>query len=103
MRSSLFLIPLAVSTAAPAQSSNCHWTAGGWTCEEDNALDYGAILQSGRNMVPQYRAQPINRSAQLHRTVGRLISQGKCADAEKLALREGDIELAQAVRGYCGG
>ena len=37
----------------------------------------------------------------LSREVGKLIADGHCDDAKKLALRHGDLDLAKQVKDYC--
>ena len=116
MRSFLFLIALVPGGALAQSSTTTCSTIGAYVrCDtrpapgSDGApLDYGAILNSGRNAVPVYRApSPEERrqssSDRLRRAVGKMVIDGNCDGAESLALQQGDLSLARSVRDYCGG
>jgi hypothetical protein len=45
--------------------------------------------------VRQYRADALRRA------VGKLVNDGKCADAQGLAVKNGDFDLANEVKAYC--
>lgn len=84
-------------------TTNCTATITGWRCETEQSapLDYGRLMQSGADLVPTYRPQPIDRAAMLRQQVGRLVAANRCADAEQLAVKNGDFGLAGEVKRYC--
>lgn len=64
--------------------------------------DFGAVMNSGRSMVPAYRpSPPQDESLTLRRRVGALVAAGKCAEAEITALKGGDMDLAARAKAYC--
>jgi hypothetical protein len=91
-----------------AQATDCSWNAVGWSCRQQQTapLDYGKLMQSGRDMVPAYRPPDPEvvrqyRADALRRAVGKLVNDGKCADAQGLAVKNGDFGLANEVKAYC--
>lgn len=65
-------------------------------------LDYGAILQGGEAMVPDYKGPtPQEKAERFRRYVGGLVADGKCNEAESEAVAAGDFDLAGRVRAYC--
>lgn len=104
---------------------NVHCTTnGGPAIQPVQPIDYGALLRSGQQMVPDYAEQARKAeqlrllqqqqraqeqalaSAQAERDqkneAARLIINGDCAGAERYALSAGNIALAKEVRDYCG-
>lgn len=87
--------------ALAAQDTTCVQSGSTIKCREEKPLDVGAILRSGADMVPIYRAPVVDRSAALRQRIGRMVFKGDCAGAEKAALEAGDIDLASRVQDYC--
>ncbi len=120
MRILISLIACLLATAANAQATNCRWIGSVWSCNaspsESNPLDYGAIIQSGRDAVPSYegaRAQELQNRAlrgqinaekrrqDVAAKVGKLVSDGQCDAGKALALKNGYFDLAKIVVEVC--
>lgn len=119
----MFMLLLAMQA-----STSCQWTPGGWQCLDLSVpstsstapVDYGKIVNSGRQLVPDYNEQQsaeaqianlrartqalqqANEQAQVSSAVGSLVSDGRCSDAIDLALRHGRLDLANQVKQFCG-
>lgn len=93
------LIMLAASTPAASQTTTCTGSGDSVICNTTPPLGSGGTfadaVQRGMERGRQQRAE------QTRRRVGQLVAAGDCAGAEKLALKAGDFELADTVRGYC--
>ncbi|WP_277983680.1 hypothetical protein [Sphingomonas faeni] len=60
------------------------------------------LTQQSRALAEQARALRIqNDRAELPNRVGNLVAKGKCPEAEQVALKAGDFEMAQRTRAYC--
>lgn len=93
------LILLAASTPAASQTTACTGSGDTVICNTTPQIGSGGTytdaVQRGYDRGKRQRAER-NRQR-----VGQLVAAGDCAGAEKLALKAGDFELAETVRGYC--
>lgn len=113
----LLLLP----AVASAQSTNCQWIGQVWTCNtprQGSGIDFGLIdngpdsssvmadIVAARRAREQAdlaaRAQQQSEAPQqLRAAVGQLVAEGRCPDAQRLAVANGDFVLAEQVRAYC--
>lgn len=108
-----------IATPAAAQVTNCQlyptsvscqttqrpgveWTIGQQPGVEIDASVINQAVEARRRARADEQARAdaalVNARAQ---AAGRLIAQGKCADARALALNAGDLALAQQVANAC--
>lgn len=114
-----------VVVPASAQTTDCSLLGNNVTCRErgGGVPDYGAIMDSAQSSMPDYRenerreavareareraaalreaSAAAARSEKLHRSAGALVAESKCTEAEAVALKGGDLDLAAKVRSYC--
>lgn len=111
---------------ASAQTIDCRAIGDTVTCREREGggiPDYGAIMGAAENSSPSYQENERRQAAaremraraaasreavaatqradKLRREVGALLAEAKCPEAEAVALKGGDIELAGKAREYC--
>lgn len=105
MRVILAAVLTLAATGASAQTSVCGWEFGKWVCRTQapppNIYGAGmAAFDRGMQQGQQQRAARDAASAQaLHDQVTAYVRAGQCDAAKDLALRAGDMTLAdQAVR-----
>lgn len=97
-----------------------------WTCdtpEKRKPIDMMGALRAGQDLVPDYQAREalreqaaqaradterlrseqrnLDRAQALRMKVGKLVGNGDCNGATKLALEAGDFGLAGEVKKYC--
>lgn len=127
LKLSAFVVLIAASGAASAQTTNCHWVGQTWTCDtqQQTQLDPSIILHANdafkemptyadrvqtqqkiaadEQALAQRRAEIAATKAAdaLSRQVGKMVSEGNCAGAQSVALSAGDFELADKVKAYC--
>jgi len=110
-------VTLPVSTAvAQTTETNCQTGYGNVRCTTKPAgVDYSllqtkqpsyeeneVLKQQSRALAEQAGALRIqNDRAELPNRVGNLVAKGKCPEAEQVALKAGDFDLAQRTRAYC--
>ncbi|TCM10350.1 hypothetical protein C8J41_101865 [Sphingomonas sp. PP-CC-3G-468] len=109
---------LGTSEPARAQTTetNCETVYGNVRCTtKPSGVDWSLLqtkepsyqenevrTQQARTLVEQARALRIqNDRAELPSRVGSLVAKGKCPEAEQVALKAGDFELAQRTHNYC--
>ena len=106
----------ATTAAAQSTETNCQSGYGNVRCTtKPTGVDYsllqtkqpsyeenGVLTQQSRALAEQARALRIqNDRAELPNRVGNLVAKGKCPEAEQVALKAGDFELAQRTHAYC--
>lgn len=110
-------LPIPASSAlAQASETNCQTGYGNTRCTtKPTGVDYSllqmkqpsyeeneVLTQQSRALAEQARALRIqNDRAELPNRVGSLVAKGKCSEAEQVALKAGDFELAQRIHAYC--
>lgn len=110
-------LPIPASSAlAQASETNCQTGYGNVRCTtKPSGVDYSllqtkqpsyeeneVLTQQSRALAEQARALRIqNDRAELPNRVGSLVAKGKCPEAEQVALKAGDFELAQRTHAYC--
>ena len=83
-----------------AQATTCTTNGNITRCVDDRPpLDYQAIMNRGRAMVPQYNRRP--RPDPTRGRVVDLVRAGRCADAKAVALDAGDLDLAEQSQRLC--
>ena len=102
----VFALALAGPAAAQTTTTQCHNYFGTLSCESQTLEPPAYPSRSGFNsaMDSYERLQQqsaIERAQQTRRRVGGLIAQGRCDDARTVALRAGDLDLAQQVAQAC--
>lgn len=119
MRVFFTLICVLSSSAAMSQTTTCRQLGGEVRCTTDQGhapINQGTILQSGRNLVPDYAEEQRKsqendlrrrllrsqlESQNLRASMGKLITAGRCDDALKMALEEGNFDLAERAKAFC--
>ena len=106
---------LAIAVAIQSQQvQRCGWEGNQWVCRTQQsapsvAYDPIGSAQAGReqmeaiqNGLDQRRERErIETADRFRRTVGQLLSQGRCDEAVRMALDSGDISLAREAREFC--
>ncbi len=110
------LLGSAVPALAQTTETNCQTGYGNVRCTtKPSGVDYSllqtkqpsyqeneVLTQQSRALAEQARALRIqNDRAELPNRVGNLVAKGKCPEAEQVALKAGDFELAQRARACC--
>jgi hypothetical protein len=115
-----FLVPVLGAACllfgtAFAQSTSCGWEFGRWVCRQENPaterrpaqrsrpqLNFATPNTTFRNTLDRDRARnEAQQQEALRQEVGKAIASGRCLDARDMALRAGDLILAQQVASLC--
>lgn len=109
-------VGFASTAVAQTTETNCQTGYGNVRCTtKPSGVDYSqlqakqpsyeeneVLTQQSRALAEQARALRIqNDRAELPNRVGNLVAKGKCPEAEQVALKAGDFELAQRTHAYC--
>lgn len=113
------LVFLAMPTIAFAQQTNttCTSIGGTVTCNSTTNPTIGQVFSEDlkrREKADERRAESLDsataeverfaarqRETLLRKKVGQLVAEGRCDDAKKLALENGELELAAATKNLC--
>lgn len=62
-------------------------------------MDYGAVMRRAQDSIRPLRTEP--DTTEVRRTVGNLVAAKECEKAREVALKAGDLDLAEQAERLC--